>query len=81
MGWHGVKANGSAKTVVVEAGAEGWGTEGGLENQGDSWFSAKKGASIRLKVTAGATVAPIKLTFMSAFDPLLKGSITVLPVG
>ncbi len=80
MGWHGVRANGSAKTVVVEAGAEGWGTEGGLKAKGDSWFSSKKGASIRLKVSAGATVAPIKLTFMSAFDPSLRGTITVLPV-
>lgn len=80
MGWHGVKGNGSARTVVVKAGAEGWGTEGGLMAKGDSWFSNKKGATIRLKVAAGATVAPIKLTFMSAFDPLLHGSITVLPV-
>ena len=45
MGWHGVKANGSAKTVVVEAGAEGWGTEGGLEDKNDGKLSAKKGAS------------------------------------
>ena len=80
MGWHGVKGNGSAKTVLVEAGEEGWDTEGGLKAKGDSWFAGKKGATIGQRVTAGATAAPVKLTFMSAFDPSLHGSITVLPL-
>ena len=80
MGWHGVKASGSAKTMVVEAGSEGWDTEGGLKAKGDSWFAGKKGASYEQQVTAGATAAPVALTFMSAFDPSLRGSIRVLPV-
>ena len=80
MGWHGVKGNGSAKTVVVESGEEGWDTEGGLKAKGDSWFAGKKGAAFGQRVTPGATAAPITLTFMSAFDPSLHGKITVLPV-
>ncbi len=80
MAWHGVKQSGSAKTVVVNAGGEGWDTEGGLKTKGDSWFAGKMGASIAQGVAAGATAGPVTLSFMSAFDPSLHGSITVLPL-
>jgi hypothetical protein len=78
-GWHKIKRN-SAKTTLVEAGQEGWDSEGTRTSKGDSWFTgSKRNASIEQVVNAGATVAPITLTFMSALDPSLHGSITVQP--
>jgi hypothetical protein len=79
-GWHGVKGK-SAKRNPVEAGSEGWDTEGTLKEKGDSWFTGSKpGASFEQKVNAGATISPITLSFISAFDPSLHGTIKVLPV-
>jgi hypothetical protein len=80
IGWHKIKGN-SAKTKLIEAGQEGWDTEGTRTSRGDSWFTgAKRNASIEQVVKAGATVSPITLTFMSALDPSLHGSITVQPL-
>ena len=81
MSWHGVQPNGSAKVNPVEAGGEGWETPGTLKTKGDSWFTGTKaGASFEQPVAAGALIEPITLTFISAFDPSLHGSIKVLPL-
>lgn len=79
-GWHHIKGN-SAKDNPVEAGNEGWDTVGSLKEKGDSWFTGgKPGASFQQEVSAGATIAPVTLTFISAFDPELHGTIKVLPL-
>jgi hypothetical protein len=81
MGWHRIKAGGPAKVNPVTAGEEGWDTPGEPKVKGDSWYTGMKpGASFEQQVTAGATIAPVTLTFVSAFDPDLHGSIKVLPL-
>ncbi len=79
-GWHGIKGN-SARVNLVEAGLEGWDTEGTLRTKGDSWFTGTKpNASIQQPVAAGATAGPVTLNFMSALDPALHGKLTVVPL-
>jgi hypothetical protein len=61
----------------VEAGAEGWDTEGTLTERGDSWFTGmRRGASIVQRVTAPAGTT---IHFISALHPWMQGSIFVLP--
>ena len=79
IGWHGIHGT-HAKTNPVEAGLEGWSTEGTKNSKGDSWYTGTKpNASFSQVMFAGATFVPITLTFMSAFDPALHGQITVVP--
>ena len=60
---------------------EGWDTPGELKTKGDTWFSGSKpGALFEQQVNAGATIAPVTLAFVSAFDPELHGTIKVLPL-
>lgn len=78
MGWNRV-TNGKASKRWANAGQPGWGELGSVTGRGDSWFTNKKGQSFSESVNAGATAAPVVLTFISAFDPALSGSITVVP--
>ncbi len=79
IGWHGIHGT-HAKTNPVEAGLEGWGTEGTTTSKGDSWYTGTQpNASISQLMSAGAAFVPITLSFMSAFDPALHGQITVVP--
>ncbi|MGA8745993.1 MAG: hypothetical protein WB507_09020 [Solirubrobacterales bacterium] len=79
IGWHGIHGT-KAKTNPVEAGLEGWGTEGTKRSKGDSWYTGTQpNASFSQVMSAGAGFVPITLTFMSAFDPALHGKITVMP--
>lgn len=78
-GWHGIKNGGKPKHALVSVGGEGWGTAGSTTSKGDSWYTSKKGQSVEQVVYAGATAGAVKLSFMSAFDPALHGSIMVLP--
>lgn len=74
--WHGVKGNGPPTINPVEAGPEGWSTEGNLKEKGDSWFTGNKpGASFEQQVTAepGTTIH-----FLCAIHPWMKGSFKVV---
>jgi hypothetical protein len=77
--WHGAVGDGPPTVNPVEAGAEGWDTEGTLTEKGDSWFTGERpGASIVQRVTApGGTT----IHFVSALHPWMHGSIAVLPAG
>lgn len=73
--WHGAKGNGPPKINPVEAGPEGWSTEGNLKEKGDSWFTGNKpGASYEQQVTAepGTTIH-----FMCAIHPWMHGTFKV----
>ena len=75
--WHGVTGDGPPTVNPVEAGADGWDTEGTLSERGDSWFTGKRrGASIVQPVTASAGTT---IHFISALHPWMQGSIFVLP--
>lgn len=74
--WYGLKGEELPKEPLVEAGAEGWDTMGTYSKKGDSYFFAKKGASIEQKVTAKAGTT---LYFMCAVHAFMQGSIKVLP--
>lgn len=75
--WHGVEGDGPPAVNPVEAGAEGWDTEGTLTERGDSWFTGnRRGASIVQRVTAPAGTT---IHFISALHPWMQGSIFVLP--
>jgi hypothetical protein len=79
--WHtgNKKGQGPPKINPVEAGAEGWSTEGTLKKKGDSWFTGNKpGTSFEQEVTATAGTT---LHFMCAIHPWMHGSIKVLPAG
>ncbi len=74
--WHGAVGSGPPTVNPVEAGAEGWDTEGTLTETGDSWFTGeRRGATFMQPVTApaGATIH-----FISALHPWMHGSIAVL---
>ena len=79
MGWHGIKGGGKPKKTLVNAGSEGWDVSGSTVSKGDSWYTDKKGQSEAQTLRVGALASPVVLTFMSAFDPKLHGSITVTP--
>lgn len=79
MHWHGIKSSGQAAHRFVDTGFKGWDALGSKTEKGDSWYTNKKGQSIEETVFAGATATPVVLTFISAFDPELHGSITVVP--
>lgn len=79
MGWHGIKNGGKPKRTRVNVGKEGWDVSGSTTSTGDSWYTSKKGQSIEETLSVGATAGPVVVTFMSAFDPSLHGSITVTP--
>lgn len=73
--WHGAKGNGPPKINPVEAGPEGWSTEGNLKEKGDSWFTGNKpGASYEQQVTAepGTTIH-----FICAIHPWMHGTFKV----
>lgn len=72
--WHGAKGNGPPKINPVEAGPEGWSTEGNLKEKGDSWFTDKLGGSYEQQVTAepGTTIH-----FICAVHPWMHGTFTV----
>lgn len=79
--WHtgNKKGQGPPKINPVEAGPEGWSTEGSLTKKGDSWFSGNKpGGSFEQEVTAPAGTT---LHFICAVHPWMHGSIKVLPEG
>ena len=79
--WHGVKGPNSPPTInPVEAGPDGWSTEGTLKRTGDSWFTgAKKNASFEQEVTFDPTKGQKRLSFMCAIHPWMHDSIKVLP--
>lgn len=79
MGWHGIKNGGKPKKALVNVGKEGWDVSGSTTSKGDSWYTDKKGDSIEQTLSVGATAGSVTVTFMSAFDPKLHGSITVTP--
>jgi len=74
--WYGLKGEELPKEPLVEAGAEGWDTMGTTTKKGDSYFFAKKGASVEQVVTAKAGTT---LYFMCAVHAFMQGSIKVLP--
>ncbi len=74
--WYGLKGEELPKEPLVEAGKPGWDTMGTYTKKGDSFFFAKKGASIDQKVTAKAGTT---LYFICAVHPWMQGSIKVLP--
>jgi hypothetical protein len=74
--WYGLKGEELPKEPLVEAGAEGWDTMGTYSKKGDSFFFAKKGASVEQKVTAKAGTT---LYFICAVHAFMQGSIKVLP--
>ena len=79
-GWHGVKGNGPVKVNPVDAGPEGWSTEGSLTEKGDSWFTGEKpNTSIKEKVDVDTSAGPTRIYFMCAIHPWMHGSINVLP--
>ncbi len=74
--WYGLKGEELPKEPLVEAGAEGWDTMGTPTKKGDSFFFAKKGASVEQVVTAKAGTT---LYFMCAVHAFMQGSVKVLP--
>lgn len=74
--WYGLKGEELPKEPLIEAGAEGWDTMGTPTKKGDSYFFAKKGASIEQVVSAKAGTT---LYFMCAVHAFMQGSIKVLP--
>lgn len=79
-GWHGVKGNGPVKVNPVDAGPEGWSTEGSLSKKGDSWFTGEKpGGSIKQKVDVDTSAGATRIYFVCAIHPWMHGSINVLP--
>jgi hypothetical protein len=79
MRWHGIRHGGKPAHRFVDVGFEGWDSLGSKTEKGDSWYTNKKGQSFEETIFAGATASPVVLTFISAFDPKLHGSITVVP--
>lgn len=78
--WH--KFNPKTEKISVnpvEAGPQGWSTEGSNSKTGDSWFTGEKkaGTSLTQLVTAEAGT----LYFMCAIHPWMQGKVTVLPAG
>jgi hypothetical protein len=79
--WHGVKGEGPVTINPVEAGLEGWDTEGTVSKDGDSWFSGKKGQSFQQQVTFDVSTGPKPIYFMCAIHSWMQGKTTVLPAG
>ncbi len=79
--WHGVKGEGPVTINPVEAGLEGWDTEGSsASKEGDSWFTGKKGQSFQQQVTV-VSATPKTIYFMCAIHPWMQGKTTVEPAG
>jgi plastocyanin len=73
--WHDVNVQtGEIGVNPVEAGDDGWDTQGNLKHKGDSWVAEKAGATFSQKVSApeGTT-----LHYFCAVHPEMQGEITV----
>jgi hypothetical protein len=74
--WQGVGGDGLPTINPTEAGLPGWDTPGTTSSPGDSWFSGTKpDSSFAQEVTAKA---PVRLWFMDAIHPFLRGTIKVV---
>jgi hypothetical protein len=74
--WQGVGGDGLPTINPAEAGLPGWDTSGTTTSPGDSWFSGSTpGAGFAQEVTAKA---PLRLWFMDAIHPFLRGTIKVV---
>ena len=73
--WHDVNLQtGEFGINPVEAGEEGWDTEGTLKRTGDSWASVKKNETFKQNVTAEAGTT---LNYFCAVHPDMSGKIKV----
>jgi hypothetical protein len=77
--WHGVKGEGPVTKNPAKAGAAGWDTLGSISEEGDSWFTGKKGQSVEQIVGFDTATGPQSIYFLCAIHPWMQGSTTVLP--
>jgi hypothetical protein len=77
--WHGSNGNTPPTKNPAKAGADGWDTSGSTSKNGDSWFTARRNASITQDVSLNVPGKPKRLFFLCAIHPFMQGSIKVLP--
>lgn len=73
-GWHGATANRPPTIKSVEAGGEGWDTQGDLDADGDSFFTEEKGEKHSREVTVPVNKS---IHFICAVHPGMNGKLKV----